>query len=84
MYCEMTISQTRQGRPAPNRRLAQWRVTWLIQHSTSHQLLWYIDSFEANIENNVDTTNLLNVALENVLFMFRKISEEEMVTTRNL
>ena len=29
-----------------NRRLAQWRVTWLIEHSTSHQLLWYVDSFE--------------------------------------
>jgi hypothetical protein len=27
-----------------NRRLAQWRVTWLIEHSTSHQLLWCIDS----------------------------------------
>jgi hypothetical protein len=31
--------------PACNRRLAQWRVTWLIEHSTSHQLLWCIDSF---------------------------------------
>jgi len=30
---------------AGNRRLAQWRVTWLIEHSTSHQLLWFIDSF---------------------------------------
>jgi len=28
-----------------NRRLVQWRVTWLIKHSTSHQLLWCIDSF---------------------------------------
>ncbi len=28
-----------------NRRLAQWRVTWLIEHSTSHQHLWCIDSF---------------------------------------
>lgn len=28
-----------------NRRLAQWRVTWKIEHSTSHQLLWCIDSF---------------------------------------
>ncbi len=28
-----------------NRRLAQWRVTWLIEHSISHQLLWCIDSF---------------------------------------
>ncbi len=26
-----------------NRRLAQLRVTWLIEHSTSHQLLWCID-----------------------------------------
>jgi hypothetical protein len=31
--------------PAGNRRLAQWRVTWLIEHSTSHQLLWCIDRF---------------------------------------
>jgi hypothetical protein len=28
-----------------NRRLAQWRVMWLIEHSTSHQILWCIDSF---------------------------------------
>jgi hypothetical protein len=28
-----------------NRRLAQWRVKLLIEHFTSHQLLWYIDSF---------------------------------------
>ena len=34
--------------PAGNRRLAQWRVTWLIEHSTSHQLLWCIDSFVVN------------------------------------
>ena len=27
-----------------NRRLAQWRVKWLIEHSTLHQLLWCIDS----------------------------------------
>ena len=31
-------------RPA-NRRLAQWRAKWLIEYSTSHQLLWCIDSF---------------------------------------
>ena len=29
-------------------RLAQWRVKWLIEHSISHQLLWYIDSFVVN------------------------------------
>jgi len=38
----MTTERT----PTANRRLAQWRMTWLIQHSTSHQLLWCIDSFE--------------------------------------
>ncbi|MDO8282354.1 MAG: type I restriction endonuclease [Thermodesulfovibrionia bacterium] len=36
------------------------------------------------VENNVDTTNLLNVALENVLFMFRKVSESEMVIADQL
>ncbi len=41
-------------------------------------------NLKANIESNVDTTNLLNVALENVLFMFRKISEEEMVIADQL
>jgi len=25
-------------------RLAEWRVQWLIEHFTSYQLLWYIDS----------------------------------------
>ena len=32
------------NKPAYNRRLAQWRVTLLIKHSTSHQILWCIDS----------------------------------------
>lgn len=36
------------------------------------------------VQNNVDTTNLLNVALENVLFMFRKVSEEEMIIADQL
>ncbi len=35
----LTIART------ANRRLAQWRVTWLFEHSTSHQLLWCIESF---------------------------------------
>ncbi len=37
--------QTNKRITAGKRRLAQWRVTWLIEHSTSHQLLWCIDSF---------------------------------------
>ncbi len=46
---KLSIDNGLQGRwtrtPAGNRRLAQWRVKWLIEHSTSHQLLWCIDSF---------------------------------------
>ena len=34
----------REARTA-NRRLAQWRAKWLIEHSTSHQILECIDSF---------------------------------------
>jgi hypothetical protein len=36
----------RQGSTGGNRRLAQWRIMWLIEHSTSHQLSWCIDNFE--------------------------------------
>lgn len=36
------------------------------------------------LENNVDTTNLLNIALEDVVFAFTKIKEEEMVLADEL
>ncbi|PKN89436.1 MAG: restriction endonuclease subunit R [Deltaproteobacteria bacterium HGW-Deltaproteobacteria-1] len=36
------------------------------------------------IQNSADTANLLNVALENVIFMFRKVSEEEMIIADQL
>lgn len=41
-------------------------------------------NLKESVQNSVDTTNLLNVALENVLFMFRKISEEELVIADKL
>ena len=31
-----------------------------------------------NLEQNSDTSNLLNLALEDVLFMFKKVKEEEL------
>jgi hypothetical protein len=31
--------------PAGNSGFAKKRVQWLIEHSTSHKLLWYVDSF---------------------------------------
>ena len=37
-----------------------------------------------SLENNAETNNLLNVALEDVLFTFRKVSEEEMVIADKL
>lgn len=36
------------------------------------------------LENNIDTTNLLNIALEDVLFAFTKVKEEEMVLADQL
>ncbi len=36
------------------------------------------------LENNVDTANLLNVALEDVIFAFTKVKEEEMVLADHL
>ena len=36
------------------------------------------------LQNSTDTTNLLNMALENVLFMFRKVSEGELVLADKL
>jgi type I restriction enzyme R subunit len=41
-------------------------------------------NLKENIENDVNTTNLLNVALENVYFTFRKVSEDELVIADQL
>jgi type I restriction enzyme R subunit len=36
------------------------------------------------LENNVDSSNLLNIALEDVIFAFTKVSEEEMILADEL
>lgn len=41
-------------------------------------------NLKESIESNADTSNLLNVALEDVLFMFTKIREEELVLADKL
>lgn len=41
-------------------------------------------NLKESIQNSTDTTNLLNVALENVYFMFRKVSEEELIIADHL
>jgi type I restriction enzyme R subunit len=41
-------------------------------------------NLKESLENSTDTTNLLNSALENVLFMFHKVSENELVIADQL
>lgn len=41
-------------------------------------------NLKESIKNSVDTTNLLNVALENIIFMFRKVSEDELIIADQL
>jgi len=45
--------------------------------------LTLINTKEA-LENNVDTTNILNIALEDVLFAFTKVKEEELILADQL
>lgn len=59
-----------------------FRKLMQLYNETSHHL--ELLNLKEAIQNNVDTTNLLNAALENVIFMFRKISEEEMVIADRL
>lgn len=41
-------------------------------------------NLKESVQSSVDTTNLLNVALEDIIFMFRKVSEEELVIADKL
>lgn len=57
------------------------KLTVLYNEASRHLELL---NLKESIQNNVDTTNLLNIALENVVFLFRKVSEEEMVIADQL
>lgn len=57
------------------------KLTILSREANNHLAL--INTKEA-LENNVDTSNLLNIALEDVLFAFVKVREEEMVLADQL
>jgi len=41
-------------------------------------------NLKETLENDANTANLLNVAMENVIFMFKKVSEEELVIADKL
>ncbi len=57
------------------------KLTLLSREANNRLAL--INTREA-LENNVDTSNLLNVALEEVIFAFTKIKEEEMILADQL
>lgn len=54
----------------------------LLYRETSNHL--DLLNLKDSIENNADNTNLLNVALEEVLFMFTKVKEEELILADKL
>lgn len=57
--------------------------TLTVLSREANNRLAIINTKEA-LENNVDTTNLLNTALEDVIFAFTKVKEEEMVLADEL
>ena len=62
-------------------KLDFYKITVLSREANNHLML--INTKES-LENSVDTTNLLNLALEDVVFAFVKVKEEEMVLADKL
>ena len=59
-----------------------FKTLTVLSRETNNRLA-LINTKEA-LENNVDSTNLLNIALEDVIFAFTKVKEEEMVIADQL
>ncbi len=57
------------------------KLSLLYREANNH--LQLLNQKEA-LENDIDTTNLLNVALEDVIFMFNKVGEEELILADQL
>ena len=57
------------------------KLTELLNETSRHLDLL---NLKENIRNNADNTNLLNAALEDVIFAFRKVSEAELVIADQL
>jgi len=57
------------------------KLTLLYREAENHLALL---NTKLDAENSSNTTNLLNIALENILFLFTKISEEELVIADKL
>jgi type I restriction enzyme R subunit len=57
------------------------KVNALLSETENHLALL---NQKEQLENATDTTNLLNVAMEDIIFMFRKIKEDELVLAGKL
>jgi hypothetical protein len=60
----MILTNDKKEKTPAKRRLAQWRVTWLIEHSITHQLLWCFDSFCSEIRHCVKRQIVVQHAIE--------------------
>lgn len=70
-----------QGEYAFLEQLDFQKLNWLYRETSNHLDLL---NLKATIEQGADTTNLLNIALEDVIFKFIKIGEEELVLADKL
>ena len=70
-----------QGEYAFLQQLDFQKLNQLFRETSNHLDLL---NLKESIENSADTTNLLNVALEDVLFLFTKVGEEELVLADKL
>ncbi len=57
------------------------KLSMLYREASNHLTLL---NTREGLQNDIDNTNLLNVALENVLFLFTKVSEEELILADKL
>lgn len=57
------------------------KLNFLYREASNHLDLL---NLKESLENSTDTSNILNVALEDVLFMFTKIKEEELIIADKL
>ncbi|ODU49452.1 MAG: restriction endonuclease subunit R [Thiobacillus sp. SCN 63-374] len=70
-----------QGEYAALQQLDFQKLNQLYRETCNHLDLL---NLKESIESNTDTSNLLNIALEDVLFMFTKVREEELVLADKL
>lgn len=59
-----------------------FRTLGVLQREANNRL--QLINQKENIDNNIEATNLLNTALEDIVFLFKKVSEKELVLADKL